>query len=158
MLPVPILLVVMGSFSPSAITQDSWARLYTRSLAACIQAKQGKISNLGVVVVIKNAITDDPALIYPRPQKIEAVTLEYLDGKSLVKRFRQNGREFQAIAIKPMINRREEVTVDCEDYIVSVRRRKLVLSVAGGTTVRWRFDLSSSDYVMTKIEPWRFGM
>jgi hypothetical protein len=139
-------------------TGKAETNLYVRSLAAFVQHKQTAATNVDSLVVVKNVITGDPAFSYGAPSEVGPTRLEYLDTKSLVARFRQIGKPFPAIAINPIANQDGTLVVDCAEYRVSARRRKAVLSVSGGTLIRWRFDAATRDYVMTAAEPWRFTM
>ena len=137
------------------MTGQAETNLYIRSLTTCVQAKQQMVGNLDAVFVVKNDIVNDPSFFYPALSEVGGTRLEYLDTRSLLKRFRQTGKPFPAIEIKPMINSGDTLTVDCMDYSVGVRRGRVVLSVMGGTRVHWRFDASMRDYVMTNAQRWR---
>ncbi len=141
------------TLSGSGAAQSSES-LYARSLAACVENKQGRAGPLSVVSVLDNAVTQDPALLFPRPSHVGSVRLEFLDYESLKRRFRQTGREFPVIEIKPMRDSRDVLLVDCADYRVTVRKRRVVLGVAGGTSIHWRFDARAGDYEKIKVEPW----
>jgi hypothetical protein len=149
------IVVAIACFDALAATADAEASLYIRSLAACVQSKQEVVGNLDAVFVVKNDIVGNPTFFYPDLAEVGAIRLEYLDTPSLLKKFRQTGKPFPAVEVKPMINRDENLIVDCADYRVSVRKGRAVLSVMGGTRIHWRFDASMRDYVMTKAERWR---
>jgi hypothetical protein len=147
--------VAIACFNASAATADAETNLYIRSLDACVQAKQEVVGDLNAVFVVKNLIVGDPTFFYPIPSEVGTLRLEYLDTPSLLKNFRQAGKPFPAIEVKPMINRDDTLIVDCADYRVSVSKGRAVLSVMGGTRIHWRFDAAKRDYSMTKAERWR---
>jgi hypothetical protein len=147
--------VAIASITAIAATADAATSLYIRSLDACVQAKQEVDGNLSAVLVVKNVIVGDPTFFYPVPSEVGTTRLEYLDTPSILKKFRQAGKPFSAIEVKPMINRDDTLIVDCADYQVSVSKGRPVLSVIGGTRIHWRFDAANRDYSMTRAERWR---
>src|SRR5579872_4132299 len=108
MVPIRLheLAVVIGLCSNLGAAQDVPPSLYIRSLTACVQAKQVASGESGEIIVLSNVIVNDPAYFYPPPSNVGSTRLEYLDTKALEKRFRQTGRPFRAIEIKPMVNSR----------------------------------------------------
>ncbi|HET9318697.1 MAG TPA: hypothetical protein VFO27_02940, partial [Bryobacteraceae bacterium] len=88
------------------------------------------------------------------PTNIGPTTIEYLDAKAVIERYRRLGRKFDVLEILPIRNVREVLIVNCAEYRVSMRRRKLVLGVAGGYMVHWRYDCAAAEFVNVKVEHW----
>jgi hypothetical protein len=88
----------MACVGAAAAAIGDETNLYTRSLAACVQAKQGASANLASVFVIKNIIVEDPTFFYPAPSQVGTIHLEYLDTPSLLKRFRQTAKPFLVLS------------------------------------------------------------
>lgn len=135
---------------PAGLRSES---LYLRSLSACVEAKglQGPTNN---VIVLENDVLRDMDSAKIFPTKIGSAVIEYLDTKAIINRFRRIGRRFGVLEVKPIRNVREVLIVNCAEYSVNIRRGKLVLGVAGGSMVHWRFDCSTGEYARGKVERW----
>ncbi|HEY1496003.1 MAG TPA: hypothetical protein VGF49_15730, partial [Candidatus Solibacter sp.] len=107
--------VAITGFHALAATAGAETSLYIRSLTACVQSKQEVVGNLDAVFVVKNDIVGDPTFFFPVLAEAGAIRLEYLDTPSLLKKFRQTGKPFPAIEVRPMINRDASLIVDCAD-------------------------------------------
>ena len=152
-----VVLVLLCINSPFAARSQETS-LYLRSLTAYAQAGRPTVQDSGVLVVVKNNVVDDPALFYPLPTNVGSIRVEFVDDNALRARYRENKKAFWAIEIKPMVNRANELIVDCQEYRAAVRRGKVTLSVMGGVRIHWRFDSQIGDYVLTRVEPWKFQM
>jgi hypothetical protein len=136
---------------PAGLRSES---LYLRSLSASVEAKGLQGPNNNNFVVLENDVLQgmDSAKIFPT--KIGSATIEYLDTKAIMDRFRRIGRKFAVLEVEPLRNVREVLIVNCAEYSVNIRRGKLVLGVAGGYMVHWRFDCSTREYVRVRVERW----
>jgi hypothetical protein len=148
-----VLLLTFVGFPAAA--EDGNSSLYTRSLVAYVQAKQEQVRSRHAVVVIENIVVDDPTFVYPLPSKVGSVRVEILSAELLKAKFKETGKQFDAVEIKPMINSRDELIVDCAEFRVSVKKRRVNLIVVGGLRFHWRFDVTKGDYAVVRIEPWR---
>jgi hypothetical protein len=128
--------------------------LYQRSLSACVESKGLESPANNNLVVLENDVLRgmDSAKIFPT--KIGSTTIEYLDTKAIMERYRRVGRKFAVLEVEPLRNVREVLIVNCAEYSVNIRRGKLVLGVGGGYMVHWRFDCSTGEYAKVKVERW----
>jgi hypothetical protein len=106
------------------------------------------------VIVLENAVLSEMDSFEIFPRKIGSATIEYLDTKAIAERYKRIGSEFAVLEIGPLRNTSEVLMVNCAEYRVSIRKRRLVLGVAGGYMVHWRFDCSTGEYVKVKVERW----
>jgi hypothetical protein len=128
--------------------------LYLRSLSACIEARALMSFAGDNTVVLQNSVLGDLEPVQLLPSKIGSANIEYLTAKAVAERYRRLGRGFAALEIKPIVNSRDALIVNCAEYAVGIRRRKIVLGVAGGYMVNWHFDCSTGEYAKVKVERW----
>lgn len=148
------LIIVLAFIGLPALAEDRNSSLYVRSLVAYVQAKHEQLPSTPAIVIIENIVMGDPTFVYPLPSKVGTVRVEIMSRQSLKAKFKQTGKQFDAVEIKPMINSRDEFIVDCAEFRVSVKKGRVNLGVVGGLRFHWRFDLAKGDYVVGKIEPW----
>ena len=89
------------------------------------------------------------------PSNVDTVRVEILGTELLKAKFKNTGKQFGAVEIKPMINSRDELIVDCAEFRVSLRKGRVNLDVIGGVRFHWRFDVAKGEYAVARIEPWR---
>ena len=108
---------------PAGLRSES---LYLRSLSACVESKAEGPTNDNVIVLENTVLTDmDSFEIFPT--KIGSATIEYLDTKTIMERYKRIGRKFAVLEIGPLRNAHEVLMVSCAEYRVSIRKRRLVL-------------------------------
>ncbi|MGC9971058.1 MAG: hypothetical protein ABSE56_10740 [Bryobacteraceae bacterium] len=140
---------------PAQTAPDAATDLYYLSMGACLQARAEHLRTPGTSTDYSTVIVrDDMEITHGLPASVGVFRIEYLDYAALKQRYTRSKAEFPAIAIAPMKNRGNLLIVRCWDYRVSVRGRKLVLGVAGGWDVQWRYDCTSGKYAVVNVERW----
>lgn len=148
-----VYVVLMLACCANTLSAQSGLSLYTRSLTACVQARQDQGNKDDPVIVVKNLITENPEFMYSLPTNVGPIRIEYMDGEALRKRFKATRQPFQAIELRPIITRGAILMVDCQENSISVSKGTLVLWVRGGVAVRRRFDAAVGDYVLVSAQP-----
>jgi hypothetical protein len=128
--------------------------LYELSLATYIEAKAQQSGPSNNTIVLAKSVLNDSHVIEMFPSKIGQSSIECLNEKAIVEKFKKLGKEITVVEILPMGNRDGLLRVGCTEYRASVRHPKLVLGVFGGYDIHWRIDCSKNEYVKVKVETW----
>lgn len=143
--------LLAGLSVTSLIAAEAGNSLYAASLEACVRARQEAGLHDRTLIVLKNDITQN-AYMFPLPVSVGTVRMEYVDYDGLRKRLHHSSDSLPAIAIEPMRNYRNVLTVHCEEFEVSRKKRTLFLRLTRGTTVRCQFDTSAGEFLFVAAE------
>jgi hypothetical protein len=139
---------------PLFLAQESETSLYIRSLKAYAKADR-EAQTGGTLIVVKNIVVNDSAFFYPSPSRVDTIPVEYMDARALHAKYRDNGKAFRAVEIKPMINQNDELIVDCTKYLVTLRKSKVILGVIGASQFT---GTSTRQAVVTNWFAWHPGV
>jgi len=155
-----LLTIIVGSASGlvAQARPDVTTDLYYLSLNACLHARAEAYKSSETLSNYSVIVQDGAEITRGFPTAVDGFRVEYLDATSLKRRYTQSKAEYPIVALAPMKNVGNFLIVNCWDYRVRVRRRRLTFGVMGGWNVQWQYDCASGKYAIVDVKRWWLQM
>ena len=153
-----LMTVAVPAQTPSSQAADQ--NLYSISLKTSILQMEKEYGHMNDSVPGESVRTNyrqmvvekDPVITDALPTEFDGHAVEYLDDKGLIERFRNLGKSYAILRVRPIQNEGTALKISVVVYWVSYKKHRLQFGLSDWSDVEFRYECEKQQFVISSVK------